>query len=293
MKINILSDLHVEFYDDPKVLCEKINKLYPNVAEDDILIIAGDLGVAGTSKKLNDDYKFMLKYFGKKWNSVFYVAGNHEYYDRKKTESIQDISDAIEAYCVECGIIFLDNDIFETSGYIFVGTTLWTNVSEEAYENMNDKLQAILSRDEVLSIHKANVKWLNSTLGKLQKLKASLQEKSLKKNSLKEKDKERSSQKSPDLQEKPVIVITHHLPLREIVHKKFLGEEYSITNSGYFSDLSDLVHKYSDLICHWYHGHMHEAYKKKVYDIQFCANPMGYPDEEMESPVKVRRLSLE
>jgi predicted MPP superfamily phosphohydrolase len=275
MKIHLLSDLHVEFYDDPKILCEKINKLYPNVAEDDILIIAGDLGVAGTSKKLNDEYKFMLKYFGKKWNSVFYVAGNHEYYDRKKTESIQDISDAIEAYCVECGIIFLDNDIFETSGYIFVGTTLWTNVNEEAYENMNDKLQAILSRDEVVSIHKANVKWLNTTLNKLQKLK----------------DSDLRS-KSPTLQEKPVIVITHHLPLKEVVHKKFLGEEYSITHSGYFSDLTDLVTKHNNIICHWYHGHMHEAYKKKVYDIHFCANPMGYPDEEMESPVKVRRLSL-
>jgi predicted phosphohydrolase len=272
MKIHLLSDLHVEFYDDPKILCEKINKLYPNVADDDILIIAGDLGVAGTSKKLNEEYKFMLKYFGKKWNSVFYVAGNHEYYDRPKHESIQDISNAIEEYCVECGIIFLDNDIFETSGYIFVGTTLWTNVNEEAYENMNDKLQAILSRDEVVSIHKKNVAWLNSTLGKLQKLK--------------EKDRKN------ELQDKPVIVITHHLPLKEVVHKKFLGEEYSITHSGYFSDLTDLVTKHNNIICHWYHGHMHEAYKKKVYDIHFCANPMGYPDEEMVSPVKVRRLSL-
>jgi predicted phosphohydrolase len=275
MKIHLLSDLHVEFYDDPKVLCEKINKLYPNVAEDDILIIAGDLGVAGTSKKLNDEYKFMLKYFGKKWNSVFYVAGNHEYYDRPKHESIADISNAIEAYCVECGIIFLDNDIFETSGYVFVGSTLWTNVGEEAYENMNDKLQAILSRDEVVSIHKANVKWLNTTLNKLQKLK----------------DSDLRS-KSPELQEKPVIIITHHLPLKEVVHKKFLGEEYSITHSGYFSDLTDLVTKHNNIICHWYHGHMHEAYKKKVHDIHFCANPMGYPDEEMVSPVKVRRLSL-
>jgi predicted phosphohydrolase len=276
MKIHILSDLHVEFYDDPKVLCEKINALYPNVAEDDILIIAGDLGVAGTSKKLNDEYKFMLKYFGKKWNSVFYVAGNHEYYDRKKTETIQDISDVIEAYCVECGIIFLDNDIFETSGYIFVGTTLWTNVDETAYENMNDKLQAILSRDEVVSIHKSNVKWLDTTLGKIKKLK--------------EKDDERKYQ---ELQDKPVIVITHHLPIKEIVHKKFLGEEYSLTNSGYFSNLNTLVEKHSDIICHWYHGHMHEAYKKKVYDIMFCANPMGYPDEEMVSPVKIRKISLE
>ena len=275
MKINILSDLHVEFYDDPKVLCEKINKLYPNVSKDDILIIAGDLGVAGTSKKLNDEYKFMLKYFGKKWNSVFYVAGNHEYYDRPKTETIQDISDAIEAYCVECGVIFLDNDIFETSGYVFVGSTLWTNVGEEAYENMNDKLQAILSRDEVVSIHKANVKWLNTTLNKLQKLK----------------DSDLRS-KSPELQEKPVIIITHHLPLKEVVHKKFLGEEYSITHSGYFSDLTDLVTKHKDIICQWYHGHMHEAYRKKVHDIHFCANPMGYPDEEMVSPVKGRRLSL-
>jgi hypothetical protein len=167
----------------------------------------------------------------------------------------------------------LDNDIFETSGYIFVGTTLWTHVKPEAYENMNDKLQAILSRDEVVSIHKANVKWLNSTLNKLQKLK--------------EKDRKN------ELAEKPVIVITHHLPLKEIVHKKFLGEEYNLTNSGYFSDLTDLVNNHNNIICQWYHGHMHEAYKKKVFDINFCANPMGYPDEEMVSPTKIRKISLD
>lgn len=271
MKIHILSDLHVEFYDDPKVLCEKVNNLYPKVAHDDILIIAGDLGVAGTSKKLNDEYKFILKFLGKKWDNVFYVAGNHEYYDRKKTETIDDIAAAIEAYCVECNIIFLHNDIFETSGYVFVGTTLWTNVSEEAYENMNDKLQAILSRDEVLKIHKKSVKWLDSTLTKLQKLK---------------------DKNSYDLEDKPVIVITHHLPLKEVVHKKFLGEEYSITNSGYYTDLTDLVTKHKDLIKHWYHGHMHECYKKTVYDIEFCANPMGYPDEMMVTKTKTVRKTL-
>jgi hypothetical protein len=87
------------------------------------------------------------------------------------------------------------------------------------------------------------------------------------------------------------VVITHHVPLKEIMHPKYNDEEYQITNSGYFTDLSELITKHNHLICYWFHGHTHEYGKHKLHDIEFICNPLGYPDEDKESktlPVKLK-----
>lgn len=267
MKLKVISDIHVEFYDDPDKLCKILDNLYPRVYKDEILIIAGDMGVAGTSKELNPEYKYMLKYFAKRWQMVILVPGNHEFYDRKKGESLQDICDKVEEYCVELGIFFLNRNILETDGYIFVGTTLWSQATKESYDSMNDKLQAIVSYDELLKTHKEDVKFLDSTLSKIKKLKG-------------------------DSSYKPVVVITHHLPLKELMHEKYQGEEYQMTNPSYASDLSKLIKKHSNLISHWFYGHVHENSNKIIYDINFIGNPLGYPEEEKETKVQNLKISL-
>ncbi len=265
MKVKVISDVHVEFYNDPDVLCKKLDKLYPRVSKDEILVIAGDMGVAGSSigskklnikKGLNPEYKYLLRYFAKRWSTVILVAGNHEFYDRCPGESLQDICNLIEEYCIELGIFFLNRDIIETDGYIFVGTTLWSEATPESYENMNDKQQAIVSYEELLKTHKEDVKWIDATLNKIKKVEG-----------------------------KEVIVVTHHLPLKELMHEKYQGEEYRITNPSYASDLTKLVKKYSDLVSYWFYGHVHENSDKTLHNINFVGNPLGYPEEEKETSV--------
>jgi predicted phosphohydrolase len=265
MKVKVISDVHVEFYNDPEILCKKLDKLYPRVSKDEILVIAGDMGVAGSSigskklnisKGLNPEYKYLLRYFAKRWNTVILVAGNHEFYDRCPGESLQDICNMIEEYCIELGIFFLNRDIIETDGYIFVGTTLWSEATPESYENMNDKQQAIVSYEELIKTHKEDVKWLDATLNKIKKVEG-----------------------------KEVIVITHHLPLKELMHEKYQAEEYLITNPSYASDLTKLVKKHSPLINYWFYGHVHENSDKTLHDVNFVGNPLGYPEEEKKTTV--------
>jgi len=77
-KFTIISDLHLEFYaTGTKVL----NSIIP---DNSILLIAGDFcQVLGTNGKLSDKFKNAINNLQMKFNRVYYVTGNHEYYKIK------------------------------------------------------------------------------------------------------------------------------------------------------------------------------------------------------------------
>jgi predicted MPP superfamily phosphohydrolase len=171
MKFRVISDLHVEFYAHPQYLQRKLTKLYPSVDPEEILIIAGDLGVAGsgvTKLCMNEEYKSMLEYFAKRWNTVILVPGNHEYYDRDKYCSLKDVDIMIQKECDKLGIIFLNKnsvkidkkkfksskkdseDRHDNEDFVVLGCTLWSESTPEAYKGMNDRLRAILNHKELL-----------------------------------------------------------------------------------------------------------------------------------------------
>jgi Icc-related predicted phosphoesterase len=300
-KFRVLSDLHVEFYASPKYLQVKLNKLYPDIHEDEILIVSGDLGVAGTGKKgatLNPEYQSILEYFAKKWNTVILVPGNHEYYDRDKSVCLEDIDAMIENECKKLGITFLNKNYVEIKNpkdspnpksYRILGCTLWSEATKEAYKGMNDNLKAILSHDELLKVHCEHRDWLKIQLQKC-----------------KEKNLE-------------AIVITHHLPLMELTHPKYLQPQYKPLNSAYASKLNSLFedlgakapawghgikgsgpfgtkgsesHFIRSFIRLWVCGHTHEKSEKTLYGVNFLINPMGYPREKKETIMKVDILSI-
>lgn len=285
MKFRVLSDLHVEFYAHPNYLQRKLNKLYPSIDPQEILIIAGDLGVAGTGitkLSMNPEYKSMLEYFASRWNTVILVPGNHEYYDRDKYCSLEDVDEMIRFECKKLNITFLNKDCVkikipkpktlktskEHNSYIYIlGCTLWSKASPIAYKGMNDKLKAILSHKELISTHTEHLEFLESQLQKL----------------LRFNKKDNNSK---------IIVVTHHLPLQELTHPKYLTPKYQHLNSAYASDLSLLMQSTNPSpygikdskdvphpIHHWFCGHTHEKTKAIHYNIQFFINPMGYPRE--------------
>jgi hypothetical protein len=273
MKFRVISDLHVEFYAHPLYLQRKLNKLYPSIDPDEVLIVAGDLGVAGsglTCYHLREEYKSMLHYFAKKWNCVILVPGNHEYYERDRLCKLEDIDTMIQKECNKLGIIFLNKNIVKIEDkkediYI-LGCTLWSEATPQAYKGMNDKLKAILSHSELIKTHTSHKDWLQKEITRVHRLK----ETNLSK-------KKRDSK---------IIVITHHLPLMELTHPKYTTPEYKPLNSAYASDLSLLIEstnpyvdKKKHCISHWFCGHTHEMTRKTFYDIDFFINPMGYPRE--------------
>ena len=80
MKIRYLSDIHLEFIKPNKL--EKFIKKIPidENSIDEICILAGDIG-----NPYSSNYDVFMKFISKNFKKSFVIAGNHEYYNKKKT----------------------------------------------------------------------------------------------------------------------------------------------------------------------------------------------------------------
>lgn len=113
MKIRLLSDLHLEFYDNAAIYATR---------GEDVLVLAGDVhaGIHKTTTAL-------LKFHAQQKNIV-YLPGNHEYYGT----SIREFDHAIGSIARDCGINLLNPGMVKLGSVTFIGATLWTNFNENA-----------------------------------------------------------------------------------------------------------------------------------------------------------------
>ncbi len=123
MKIQLLSDLHLEAHPD----------FTPSPAPGaDLLVLAGDIGSYQEGTRLvgtQDDGDFGLSRFSPRadlaaWPTpVLFVPGNHEY-------DLLDFDEAharLQATCERLGIVWLERESLVLCGVRFVGTTLWSD----------------------------------------------------------------------------------------------------------------------------------------------------------------------
>ena len=103
MKINFISDLHLEF--GPM-------EIEPEAG--DVLVLAGDIDIKGRVDWINS--------IASKFNHVIYVLGNHEFYNgamdsiyRKTREGLVD------------NVHLLENESITIAGVTFHGATLWSD----------------------------------------------------------------------------------------------------------------------------------------------------------------------
>ena len=86
--------------------------------------------------------------------------------------------------------------------------------------------------------------------------------------------------------EGPTVVMTHHLPLRELIAPwRTIGDhEKRAMNNGFASDLWDEIRRFD--IDTWIWGHSHEGESRTIEGdhgpIRFVTNQRGYPGEEVE-----------
>jgi predicted phosphodiesterase len=185
MKIQILSDLHLEF----------LKKAPEMPVLGDYLVLAGDIGYAGSPI-----WREWLRGCKQKYKQIYYIAGNHEFYNGTYSERLSLMR-------AEAGdnLTFLEKDVADIDGTSLrvLGTTLWTNVpAEETYgvSQMMADYKKIrhsgrnLKVDDTNYMHKEARKWLDVQTNKCAE------------------------------DGKKAIVVTHHLPSFSMVADKYIGE---------------------------------------------------------------------
>lgn len=130
MKIDILSDIHIDSWHDPHTLLShaRFNEIFSPILlknKGDVLIISGDLGHYNTQ---NLD---ILKRLKQEYQAIIYVWGNHDFYcvsnqQKKRYKSgFEKANELREMINKEDGLYHLDGEIVEIGGIRFGGLMGW------------------------------------------------------------------------------------------------------------------------------------------------------------------------
>ena len=268
MKIQLASDLHLEFED----------VFLKNEKSADVLILSGDILVADDLRNQpvnlswNDvqesgfgrakralRYRDFFQRVSFQFPHVIYVMGNHEHYHGKFDQSANIIRQTI-GYLNINNVYLLDNDTKNIDGVRFVGATMWTDCNKG--DPMTQyHLEQCMNDFRVIRVANENFR------------------KFLPKRTIEEHVKTKSYIKAvveSTPVEMPVVVCTHHAPSFLSVHEMY-KHDY-LMNGGYASDLSDLMLD-QPRIKLWTHGHMHQCFDYTIGDVRVVCNPRGYPGE--------------
>ena len=240
MKVQYCSDLHLEFPHNAAYI-----ENYPIEPMGDVLVLAGDI----TSLRCYDSRKTEKDFFkqlSKQFEQVFWICGNHEYYNS------WDVAKSEKPFCVQVAknVQLLNNSSIIYRNVRFVFSTLWSYIDQmqEFYigRSMSD-FDLIRYAGRTLTpaiytnkLHKPALEFLKTELGQPNDL--------------------------------PTVVITHHLPSLQCVHARHKGSEL---NAGFASDLDNFILETQPN--HWIYGHSHSNMPDfQIGQTQLITNQLGY-----------------
>lgn len=266
MKIQIVSDLHLEFSD-----CYDVK----NAGDTDVLILSGDIMVAEdlhdhahfdydpyTSGALADlgrrqqsarRYRDFLKRCSFQFPHVIYVAGNHEFYNGKFHKGIQYLRDECARYH---NVYFLERDTKIINDVSFIGGTLWTDMNKgdpltlHAVRDMMNDFRIIrndekgytkLTPVDVALRHRETLGYIRSVVA--------------------------------EQHDRKYVVVGHHSPSFQSVSEGYRHE--TLMNGAYHSDLSEFILDHPQIKL-WTHGHTHHCFDYTIGETRVVCNPRGY-----------------
>lgn len=264
MKIQLLSDLHLEVHADfvPEPLPAA-----------DVLVLAGDIGSYQAGTQLRDaDFglaRFSPLPAGAGWPTpVYYVPGNHEY-------DAQDFDHAharLRASCERLGIRWLDREVLQFPGAAagggdlrLVGTTLWSDFDalgparEGAAFSLADQLKA---RHKAFRAADHYLRRTGTTRHGKEWLAAEIREEALLCQHWL-----RAALSTPF--DGTTVAVTHFAPSLHSADPR-----YGLTpgTAGFCNALDELL----PLAQVWLHGHLHAPSDYVHRGCRVVANPLGY-----------------
>ena len=246
MKIQVVSDIHLEYY----TYYPGIHYFVKPIAH--VLVLAGDICYYKHKHFLTffQEASFYFKY-------VVFVPGNHEYYtstmidtDFKDFNFIDDvIKDKLKHLT---NVKVLQKGTFVLNNIKFIGTTLWYNTppTDQRFNNIvptqNDNF--ILYNNHLMPhpkpIHNINRNQYNWLVNELNHSKNHCS-----------------------------IVITHYLPSKKCIASVF---KKSFDNYLFYTECDEFIEKANI----WIYGHTHIGQHLYINNTIVMANPMGLPKEQ-------------
>jgi len=258
MRINLMSDLHLEFAD-------------LTLPGGDVLILSGDLCEAKNIKRelYNRDmvlleheqkdrrpdrwFRFLEEECGK-YREVVYVMGNHEHYGFQFQKTFAHIAGQLPD-----NVHLLENATHTIEDVVFVGATLWTDMNKgddltlyHMKSMMNDYRQVTMFNEAKSVYHRLTPE-------------RTMEEHYKSRNYIRETVEANPTGK--------FVVVTHHAPSKASTKPRYIDD--TMMNGAYSSDLSDLILD-NPQIKVWTHGHTHDMFDYMVGSTRVLCNPRGY-----------------
>lgn len=225
-----MSDLHTECYKDGGA------RLVESMPTGDVLILAGDI----TYLRFYSDCRWLLKAIGDRFNKIFFVPGNHEYW-RSYPNDVQSMLLNFE-FEVQGFHWLRTGNIVEYKGKRFMGDTMWFP---------DDPLNPLFAKwMPDFELIKDFVPWVYEENQKF-------------------KDFARAEMKEGD------IVVTHHAPSTLSISDFYKDDDF---NRFFVSPMEDVILDKKPAL--WIHGHMHQKFDYTLGDTRVVCNPFGYPREK-------------
>jgi predicted phosphodiesterase len=242
MKIQVMSDLHLEF--EP----ENRPKISPKA---DVLVYAGDIS---SSER---DIQYYFEEVRKCTEApIVYVLGNHEFYG-KFLHQVSAYKDAVKGIS-NCHI--LDKDSFSFEGVRFIGCTLWTD-----FDDRRGELDAQIGMADYKHIRR---------VGQYYDIELITTEDILREYYKCRDYLDRAFQGFKGSEDKSCVVVTHHSPSFYCVPEKWKG--YRL-NAAFYVELSNLILRENPAL--WIYGHTHMNNRCKIGSTDLVCNPWGYAQE--------------
>jgi hypothetical protein len=247
------------------------------------LALCGDIGYPGAPL-----YEPFLQYCSENFEHVFYVAGNHEFYNDIKAikylknkpqiqselpeQEARRISVRCPRYTPEVraqqirelcakypNVHFMDKETFQipNTNILVVGCTLWSklDINPAIIPSFNDFNRICETKDAFLTPktyddwNEEHVKFLEQAI---------------------KRGTDAAAQKS-------IIVITHHCPTYDVISDKYLEGDSDGANS-FFAN-RDLVSPFGKNVKAWFCGHTHGCKQISLDGTIVATNTLGYDGE--------------